>query len=222
MISLYQKGNVKTAKNRQSKLNRWNQLRYSLHSLYYDRLVGFIEKIRSTAIEFLNPGDNDNILIIGAGTGLDLKYLRATQRIIAVDITPAMLMKLKKRNKKLQLNAQAIVMDAHHLTFQNEMFDCVILNFILSVIADPKQCFDEARRVLKPGGKILVFDKFLDDHEKPSFVRSVANKISAFLFSELTRRFSDIVAADKWKIEMRQPALFGGFFTIRVLMRKAP
>jgi hypothetical protein len=60
------------------------------------------------------------------------------------------------------------------------------------------------------------------DHEKPSFVRSVANKISAFLFSELNRRFSDIVAADKWKIEMRQPALFGGFFTIRVLMRKAP
>jgi hypothetical protein len=76
-------------------LNKWNKLRYSVHSLYYDRLVGSLEKGRKHAIEVLAPGDYDRILIIGAGTGLDLKYLKKTQEITAIGITPAMITRLK-------------------------------------------------------------------------------------------------------------------------------
>jgi ubiquinone/menaquinone biosynthesis C-methylase UbiE len=196
------------------KTNKWNKFRYSVHSAYYDWLVGSLESGRKRAIEILDAKNTDDILIVGAGTGLDLKYLRAAQSITATDITPAMIARLKKRIDYLHDSVKALVMDGQNLEFEDNKFDCIILNLVLTVVADPKKCLAEAERVLKSGGKIVVFDKFLGDNETPSIIRRLANSMSTLLFSELNRRFSDILAATNMQIELEEPSMFGGLFRI--------
>ncbi|MFT3740913.1 MAG: methyltransferase domain-containing protein [Breznakibacter sp.] len=139
--------------------NRWNRIRYSVHSVYYDMLLAVLQKEREKAIRMLAPRDGDSILIVGAGTGLDLPNLKGNYKITATDITPAMLRKLSRRAAKLGLEVEVLEMDGQQLAFAGQSFDCVVLNLILAVIPDPQKCIAEAERVLKPDGKVLVFEQ---------------------------------------------------------------
>ena len=129
--------------------NRWNKIRYSIHSVYYDLILLIFRKEREKAIQVLSPRKGDSILIVGAGTGLDLPYLKGDYQITATDLTPAMLNQLKKRAEKLEMNINVLEMDGQDLQFENNSFDCVILNLILAVIPDPKKSISETERVLK-------------------------------------------------------------------------
>ncbi len=42
--------------------NRWNRIRYTIHSLYYDQIVKVTEPARKRAIEILDPDVTDTIL----------------------------------------------------------------------------------------------------------------------------------------------------------------
>jgi len=199
--------------------NRWNKIRYSIHSVYYDLILLIFRKEREKAIQVLSPRKGDSILIVGAGTGLDLPYLKGDYQITATDLTPAMLNQLKKRAEKLEMNINVLEMDGQDLQFENNSFDCVILNLILAVIPDPKKCIAEAERVLKFNGKILVFDKFLAENQEPSLFRKFFNILSSTLFSDVNRKFSDILSATNLKIETEQPSKFGGAFKIYCLIK---
>ena len=199
--------------------NRWNKIRYSIHSVYYDLILLIFRKEREKAIQVLSPRKGDSILIVGAGTGLDLPYLKGDYQITATDLTPAMLNQLKKRAEKLEMNINVLEMDGQDLQFENNSFDCVILNLILAVIPDPKKCIAEAERVLKFNGKILVFDKFLAENQEPSLFRKFFNILSSTLFSDVNRKFSDILSATSLKIETEQPSEFRGAFKIYCLIK---
>lgn len=45
-----------------------------------------------------------------------------------------------------------VILDAHHIPFTNESFDCVIAQAVLEHVVDPTQCVSEIYRILKPGG----------------------------------------------------------------------
>lgn len=83
---------------------------------------------------------------------MDLPYLIGDYQITAIDLTPAMLNQLQIRAAKLEMNINILEMDGQNLQFENNSFDCVILNLILAVIPDPKKCIAEAERVLKFNG----------------------------------------------------------------------
>lgn len=58
-----------------------------------------------------------------------------------------------------------IQMDAQELLFENETFDLVFANLILSVVPEPKLCLNEMERCLKQNGKIILFDKFAPNNK---------------------------------------------------------
>ena len=199
--------------------NKWNKIRYSIHSFYYDLILSTFGKERERAIGILSPKDGDSILIVGAGTGLDLPYLKGNYTITATDITPAMLRKLVRRAEKLKMDVHSMEMNGQDLKFNDNTFDCVILNLILAVIPDPKKCMAEVERVLKPDGNIIVFDKFLADEQKPSLFRKGLNLFTSVLFSDVNRKFSDILAATDLKIQQEEHSLFRGTFKIYCLSK---
>src|SRR5665647_456833 len=124
--------------------NAWNRIRYTLYTPGYDLIARIFEQSRKRSIESLQVKPGDNVLIVGAGTGLDLEFLPDFCEIIATDLTPSMVERIKKRNQLLNLNVQALVMDGMALTFEDRTFDKIILHLILAVIPDSMACISEA------------------------------------------------------------------------------
>ncbi|MEJ8757172.1 methyltransferase domain-containing protein [Pontibacter sp. H259] len=200
--------------------NTWNRLRYTLYLPIYDLIADRIfRKYRKRSVELLNAKPDDAILILGAGTGLDLPYLQGYTNLIAIDITPGMITKLQERARKFGITVDAHVMNGQQLAFADNTFDAVILHLILAVIPNPIACIKEVERVLKPGGTVMVFDKFLPDGQQPSILRRVINQIASTLFSDINRSIGAIVSNTSLSIELNEPAALNGTFRL-VRLRK--
>lgn len=200
--------------------NRWNRFRYTLYAPGYDLVARYFSKSRNKSIRELGISPGDEVLIVGAGTGLDLEFITEDCHITATDITPAMITQTLKKNILLRRNLNAEVMDGQHLNFSDSTADKIILHLILAVIPDPVACLKECERVLKSGGRITVFDKFVPKGHKLSLLRKMFNPITNLLFSNITRRFESIVSETSLVIESDIPADFNGNFRI-IRLRKS-
>ena len=194
--------------------NNWNRIRYTLFLPAYDLVAKPFHKLRQRSIDLLAPQPDEKILILGAGTGLDLYCLRHCKDITAIDITPAMISRLKSRAHKLGITVDAKVMDGQNLDFPDNTFNCIVLHLIIAVIPDPCRCLKEAERVLKPGGRIIIFDKFLPDNAKPSILRRIGNVFTNLMFTDITRRSADIISCTKLEKSLDVDAALGGMFRI--------
>ncbi len=47
-------------------------------------------------------------------------------------------------------------MDAHRMSFADATFDCVVAQFVITLVANPEQVLSECHRVVKPGGRIIL------------------------------------------------------------------
>ena len=111
-------------------------------------------------------------------------------------------------------------MDGHDLAAPAASCDAVVLHLILAVIPDPVRCLQEAARVLRPGGRVVVFDKF-SRTRRPGAVLRMVNLVTRTLFTDVTRSFEDIRERSGvgLRIEFDQPALLRGLFR-HILLRK--
>lgn len=200
--------------------NRWNRIRYTLYAPGYDIAGRIFSKSRNKSITELVINPADEVLIVGAGTGLDLEFMPADCHIIATDITPAMISQTLKKNILLKRNLKAEVMDGQQLNLPDGSVDKIILHLILAVIPDPVACLKECERVLKPGGRITIFDKFVSRGRALSFWRKFFNPVTNLLFSNITRRFESIVSETGLIIESDVPADFNGNFRIIRLLKR--
>ena len=167
--------------------NTWNRIRYTLYQPFYDLAGNYFNNYRKLSIEGLNLRPADKILIVGAGTGLDLHYLNHQKNITAIDLTSSMVADLMGKAEELHLPVEALVMDGHELEFPDATFDVVILHLIVAVIPDPDRCLSEVRRVLKSNGRFTIMDKFIPANGQVSFVRRLLNPFTNFFFSDITR-----------------------------------
>lgn len=198
----------------------WNRLRYTVWAPVYDAVVGAagFNTARRLSIDRLQLAPGDRVLIVGAGTGLDLDFLPPNVCATAIDVTAAMLKHLERRAARTGRSVTAHVMDARQLAFPDSSFDAVVMHLILAVMPEPERGVREAVRVLQPGGRIAVFDKFLRDGERPSMKRRVLNAIAKPLFSDLNRRVGPLIAGTPLVIEHDEPIAFGGTYRVVTLI----
>lgn len=135
---------------------------YTLLAPIYDSIVGSAtHEMRLASLQRLSHLNSQNVLINGIGTGLDIPFLPEHHNYTATDITPAMLrqceMQLAQHNLKIELHTA----DVMQLPFNDNQFDIVLMNLILAVVPNPGLALKEASRVVKPGGKIYIMDKFI-------------------------------------------------------------
>jgi len=116
-------------------------------------------------IEFID--NNDNVLEIGAGTGIHTHSLLKTGAfVVATDISPNSVQIIKKKYKEYSDKLIAKVADMELLPFDNETFDVVCSAGSLSY-GDNQIVMNEIHRVLKPGGKLIIVDSL---HENPLYI----------------------------------------------------
>jgi phosphatidylethanolamine/phosphatidyl-N-methylethanolamine N-methyltransferase len=201
--------------------NSWNIFIYRLWSPVYDPLFDrfFVSAARKRSMEILALRAGERLLLAGVGTGADLPLLPEGIRALGIDISPAM---LAQARRKLPLPGREIELregDAQALPVETGRFDAVILHLILSVAPDGAACFREAMRALKPGGRAVIFDKFLPDGIRLTFGRRLMNLFSTLIGTDVTRRLSDLVSGADIRILSDEPALLGGMYRI-VLLKK--
>lgn len=197
----------------------WNRLRYTLYTPVYDLIAKYFAPYRKAAIKKISLSPGEKVLLVGAGTGLDLPYVPDGVEVHATDLTPGMLRKLEIRAEKLGKDVHAQVMDGQQLSYADATFDAVILHLIVAVIPNPVRCLQEAERVLKPGGKAVIFDKFLPDDQQPALWRRALNRITNTLATNINRRIGDLLPATEFQLLSNEAAALRGTFRIILLQK---
>jgi demethylmenaquinone methyltransferase/2-methoxy-6-polyprenyl-1,4-benzoquinol methylase len=113
-------------------------------------------------ITVANPQPGQQVLDIAGGTGdLSRAFARRvgpTGRVVHTDINEAMLREGRNRLLDEGLVLPTMVCDAEKLPFADNSFDLVSVAFGLRNMTHKDQALSEMRRVLKPGGKLLVLE----------------------------------------------------------------
>jgi ubiquinone/menaquinone biosynthesis C-methylase UbiE len=170
--------------------NAWIRFRYSFWAPHYDRVTVFPrERQRSLALLDLQRGER--LLIIGCGTGADLPFVPAGVEVLAIDLTPAM---IRQAMAHARPGIELRVMDGMALDLPDASFDAAILHMVLEVIPDPARCLAEAARVLRPGGRLAVFDKFLPESVRVGPLRRAGLALLDFVFTSTNRRMGEMLA----------------------------
>lgn len=190
----------------------WDRLRYTLYAPVYDPVVRCLDagRRRSLALAALRPGER--VLIPGCGTGLDFPHLPGGLDVVAGDVAPGMNRAARATADRLGLDAEIRPLDAHRLDLPDDSFDVVLLHLLLAVVPDPEAAIREAARVLRPGGRVAVFDKFLPDGERPSLGRRLASVVARVVATDLNRQLGPLLDVAGLVLTHREPVLFGGLF----------
>ena len=193
----------------------WNRARYTAYAPFYDwfvRRLGFMERGRRRALELAAVLPGERVLIVAAGTGLDLPFLLAGTVVTAIDIAPAMLARLEARARALGREVDTRTMDAAMLEFADASFDCVLLHLALAVVPDPFATIREVARVLRPGGRISIFDKFLPDGASASLARRAAGALARLAATDLNRQLGPLLEAGGLRLCALEAVGMGGLF----------
>jgi ubiquinone/menaquinone biosynthesis C-methylase UbiE len=104
------------------------------------------------------------VLEIGIGSGLNFPhYGREVREVVGVDPAPALLRRAAKAGGWMPFKIRLLCQSAEHLPYPDQSFDCVVTTWTLCSIPDPLAALVEARRVLRPGGRLLFVDKSLSE-----------------------------------------------------------
>lgn len=157
-------------------------------------------------------------MLAGVGTGLDLPHLPPQHRYIGLDYTAAMLRRALPRAAGKDFSA--LRGDAQRLPFADASFDAVVLHLILAVVPNPTACLVECERVLRPGGSILIFDKFLRPGQT-ALLRRLANPFLRRVATRLDVVFEELLAATpQLALKKDQAALAAGWFRFITLQKR--
>lgn len=192
---------------------------YTLLAPFYDFAVRpFVARARERSLARLPREAAGAVLLNGAGTGLDLPFLPPLHRYVALDLTRAMLRRGRERTGQLDL--AWVQGTSLALPFPDAVFDAAVLHLILAVVPDPARALAETARVLKPGGQILVLDKFLRRGER-ALLRRLVNPIAARVATRTDVVFEEVLAAvPSLSVASDEPEMAGGWFR-RIILRKA-
>jgi ubiquinone/menaquinone biosynthesis C-methylase UbiE len=106
----------------------------------------------------LVEGAGGEILEIGAGTGKNLPFYGAVERVVALEPDPAMRARARQTAREVRIPVEVVEGDAMALPFPDASFDTVVFSLVLCTVPDPERALTEARRVLRPGGSLRFYE----------------------------------------------------------------
>jgi SAM-dependent methyltransferase len=192
---------------------------YRLWAPVYDlAMAPLSHRLRRIALATLALRPGERLLLPGVGTGLDLPLVPSGVHVVGYDRSPAMLARAAARPEARR--ALLFVADAAAPGLSPASVDAIAFNLVLAVVPDGAQAFRAAWKALRPGGRAVIFDKFLPEGKQPSLPRRAAGAVLRPLATDINRRVSDLLAGTPDVLVLRDtPVALSGFFRI-VELRK--
>ncbi|MFE9202462.1 class I SAM-dependent methyltransferase [Micromonospora sp. NPDC007230] len=125
----------------------------------YDRQIVLLERIQfGGGREWLGARVRGRVLEVAIGTGRNLPHYPADATLTGIELSPAMLGIARQRAAHLGRSVDLQEGDAERLPFDDASFDTVVCALSLCAIPHPVKAIGEMKRVLVPGGRLLLLD----------------------------------------------------------------
>jgi len=102
--------------------------------------------------------DGPRVLEVGVGTGKNMPFWPRDASMTAIDLTPGMLERARRRAQELNLKADLKIGDVQALDFPDDSFDTAVATFVFCSVPDPVLGLRELKRVVKLGGQVLLLE----------------------------------------------------------------
>ncbi len=127
----------------------------------YDTVIPFFARLGARLVEWADLAPGESVLDVGCGRGATLfpaaERVGPSGRVLGVDLSNEMVELLRDDIEQRGLaNAAAWQMNAQELDVADESFDVALSSFVLHLLPDPEAAAGEARRVLRPSGRVVA------------------------------------------------------------------
>ena len=178
--------------------------RYDRIAPFYDLLESPVEKLlfSSWRKSLKHRMKGKQALEVGVGTGKNLPYYPSDMQITAIDLSPSMIARARKRAEVLKLNVKIRQMDVQALDFPVKTFDTVFAAFVFCSVPDPILGLKELHRVCKPNGRLLLLEHMRPENPLLGIFFDLLNPlILRMMGANINRRTIDNIHSAGWKIE---------------------
>jgi len=189
------------------------RLSYTLLAPFYDLVVGpAFTAARQASLAALPRDGGSRVLVNGVGSGLDLPLLPRGHHYVGLDLTRAMLARSLQRTAGLEFSA--LQGNSLALPMRDASFDYAVLHLILAVVPDAARALAETARVVRPGGEILIFDKFLRSGQD-ALLRRLLNPLASRVATRLDVVFEEVLLqVPRLRVISDRPAAAAGWFRV--------
>jgi phosphatidylethanolamine/phosphatidyl-N-methylethanolamine N-methyltransferase len=190
---------------------------YRRQAASYDAAFGLVSgAARRRAVAAVNALPGTRVLEVGVGTGLALPLYDPDKRVTGIDLSADMLARARARVARLGLShVEALLeLDAEATGLADAAFDIAAAMFVASVVPHPQRFLAELRRLVRPGGHILLVNHFAANGGPRRAVENAMARLSRSLGWH-----PDFAVADLFGDEVPQGASFApmppaGLFTL--------
>jgi phosphatidylethanolamine/phosphatidyl-N-methylethanolamine N-methyltransferase len=194
---------------------------YSEFAPLYDKVFGkiFYDRLERV-IEDLDIPPGAKVLEVGAGTGTSFPAYPSHCEITGIDLAPDM---LARARQKIEENGwshfKVMEMNALDLEFPDNTFDYVMAFHVVTVVPDPERMIAEAKRVCKPGGRIVIVNHFTSDVPLLGMATQALDPITRWLGWRTDLKLKPFIETAKLNVEKVYKLNKTSLYTV-VLLRK--
>ncbi len=163
------------------------------------------------------------ILEIGVGTGKNFPYYPPGVEITAIDLSDRMLARARDKAATRQVKVRLQQMDVQQLQFPDNTFDTVVLSFVFCSVPDPLRGLEEAARVCKPGGKVVLLEHVLSTNRIMAWLMNLLNPLVVRIGGEnINRRTVVTLVRSGLSLEQVTNLSRGGVFQLIEARKERP
>ncbi len=157
------------------------------------------------------------VLEVGVGTGKNMPFWPSRVELTAIDLTPGMLDRAQQRAAELKIRADLRLGDVQSLAFPDASFDTAVATFVFCSVPDPVLGLRELKRVVKPGGQIILLEHMRSPNKVIGQIMDVLNPLVVRVMgANVNRRTVENVQMAGWSIEQVEDLGMGGIVKLIV------